>query len=148
VLTQDVRAQLTRMRLLWRDVGSDGRGKGREGNDWVEQTTGWMVQPVKAVHRYKRRWVPNDIPLDQIDWSQCVPTPGFQVIPRRWVVHRTFTWFSPSRRLNWDDERLSRHQRGLDLFGHDPPHAAPVRSLLRGFQTGSRTPCAHRLTQP
>lgn len=32
-------------------------------------------------------------------------TRGFSVLPRRWVVERTFGWFSRSRRLSKDDER-------------------------------------------
>ena len=31
---------------------------------------------------------------------------GFQVLPRRWVVERTFAWLYQSRRLNTDYERL------------------------------------------
>ncbi len=30
--------------------------------------------------------------------------PGFQVIPRRWVVERTFAWFNTYRRLSKDYE--------------------------------------------
>lgn len=103
VLDEATRAQLPGMRLLWLDAGYNGRGKGR---DWVEQTTGWRVETVKAIHRFKRYWVPNDIPPDQIDWSQYLPEPGFHVIPRRWVVERTFAWFSHNRRLSRDYERL------------------------------------------
>ena len=33
-------------------------------------------------------------------------TPGFQVVPRRWVVERTFGWFEWYRRLSRDYERL------------------------------------------
>ena len=32
--------------------------------------------------------------------------PGFQVIPRRWVVERTFGWFNTYRRLSKDYEQL------------------------------------------
>jgi transposase len=72
----------------------------------VEQVTGWTVQTVQAVQRYQRSWVPNDIPPEQIDWSQYLPTPGVHVIPRRWVVERTFAWLSHSRRLSKDYELL------------------------------------------
>jgi putative transposase len=103
VLDEATRPPLPRMQLLWLDAGYNGRGKGK---DWVERTLGWRVETVKAVHRYKRYWVPNDIPPEQIDWSQYLPAPGFHVIPRRWVVERTFAWLSHHRRLSKDYERL------------------------------------------
>lgn len=103
VLDEATRAQLPRMRLLWLDAGYNGRGKGK---DWVEQTTGWRVESVKGIHAHKYYWVPNDIPPEEIDWSNYLPSPGFHVIARRWVVERTFAWFSHNRRLSKDYERL------------------------------------------
>jgi putative transposase len=32
------------------------------------------------------------------------PTKGFDVLPKRWIVERTFAWFSPYRRLSKDYE--------------------------------------------
>jgi transposase len=32
---------------------------------------------------------------------------GFVVLPRRWVVERTFSWFGRNRRLNKDFENLA-----------------------------------------
>lgn len=34
------------------------------------------------------------------------PTREFRVLPRRWVVERTFVWLGQSRRLSKDYERL------------------------------------------
>jgi putative transposase len=34
-------------------------------------------------------------------------TKGFEVLPRRWVVERTFAWLSKNRRLGRDYERLT-----------------------------------------
>lgn len=35
-------------------------------------------------------------------------TPGFQVIPKRWVIERSFAWLTRSRRLSRDFERTSK----------------------------------------
>jgi putative transposase len=103
VLDQSTRARLPRMRHLWLDAGYNGRGKGA---DWVQTVVGWTVQVLRATHRFKRYWVPKDIPPDQIDWSQYLPAPGFHVLPRRWVVERTFAWLLVNRRLSREYERL------------------------------------------
>ncbi len=103
VLDDETRARLPRMRHLWVDSGYNGRGK---GSDWVETSVGWSVQVLHAIHRFKRYWVPNDIPKEQIDWSKILPEPGFHVLSRRWVVERTFAWLLFNRRLSRDYERL------------------------------------------
>ena len=105
VLDEATRARPPRMRRLWLDAGYNGRGK---GTDWVETVVGWTVQVLRAVHRFKRYWVPNDIPPEQIDWSQYLPAPGFHVLPRRWVVERTFAWLLCNRRLSREYFKRSR----------------------------------------
>lgn len=52
--------------------------------EWVLQLGGWLLDIVKQ-------------PADQ---------KGFVVLPRRWVVERTFAWLSRYRRLSKDYERL------------------------------------------
>ena len=38
---------------------------------------------------------------------------GFQVLPRRWVVERTFAWFGHSRRLSKDYEELAENSEAM-----------------------------------
>ncbi len=42
----------------------------------------------------------------QIDWQKLLPRRGFEALPRRWVVERTFSWLSQNRRMSKDYERL------------------------------------------
>jgi putative transposase len=110
VLRAGVRTQFPRLRHVWLDAAYNGKGKGK---DWIEQTLGWTAQIVQHPPRYKKVWVPNDIPPDQIDWSQYLPPPGFRVLPRRWVVERTFAWQGQQRRLSKDYERLCATSEAL-----------------------------------
>lgn len=48
---------------------------------------------------------------------------GFELLPRRWVVERTFGWLMKSRRLTRDHERNPRH------------HEAFVYLAMIGFAT-------------
>jgi putative transposase len=41
-----------------------------------------------------------------LDWEKFMPARGFQVLPRRWVVERTFAWIDQNRRMSKDYERL------------------------------------------
>jgi len=49
---------------------------------------------------------------------------GFEVIPRRWVVERTFAWLGRCRRLAKDFENRSRTARAFLLL-------ASIRLMLR-----------------
>ena len=64
-------------------------------------------------------------------WAGCQPqhrrsdqAKGFVVLPKRWVVERTFAWFGRCRRLAKDWECLNR--KGLAFL-----HLASIRLMLR-----------------
>ncbi len=81
-----------RLRHVWVDSAYQGSFK-----EWVEHPLGWTVAVVRRPSRW--RWVPAD----------QVPPPmpaGFQVLPHRWVVERTFGWLGRWRRTSKDYEYL------------------------------------------
>ena len=53
---------------------------------------------------------------------------GFKVLPRRWVVERTFGWFGRYRRLSRDYERLP-------ASGEVMVYLAMTRLMLRRLTT-------------
>ncbi len=42
----------------------------------------------------------------EIDGQRLLPRRAFEVLPRRWVVERTFSWLFQNRRTSRDYERL------------------------------------------
>lgn len=68
-----------RLQVFWADGGYRG-----ELVDWLKVTFGWLLEIVSKVE-------------GQV---------GFQVLPKRWIVERTFAWLTRQRRLSKDYERL------------------------------------------
>jgi putative transposase len=68
-----------RLKLLW----ADGSYRGAL-LDWVKRTCGWTLEIVGKLGGQVR----------------------FQVLPKRWIVERTFAWLNRQRRLSKDYERL------------------------------------------
>src|SRR5215210_3282484 len=78
ILLEDAKELFPRMGHLWLDAGYNGKEKGA---DWVEKVLGWSADIVKRPSRWV--WVP--------EGEEPPPYPkGFIVLPRRWVVERTF----------------------------------------------------------
>jgi putative transposase len=122
LLSGAIGTHFTRLRHVWLDAAYNGAGKGK---DWIEQTLGWSAEIVAHPPRYKKVWAPTDIPPAQIDWAKYgwLP-PGFRVLPRRWVVERTFAWHGQNRRLSKDYERLCTTSETLI-------YVAMIRLMLR-----------------
>ncbi len=75
-----------RLRLIWADGGYAGKLVG-----WVKDFCGWTLEIVKRSDDLK----------------------GFKLLPRRWVVERTFGWLNFSRRLSKDYEHNHRSSEAM-----------------------------------
>jgi transposase len=101
--------QFLRLKHLWLDAGYRGEAKGK---GWVEKTLGWTVELVErprkpAAEEVLRLWAKEwSKEGGVLNWEELLPPRGFQVLPRRWVVERSFAWICHNRRMAKDYERL------------------------------------------
>ncbi len=116
-----------RLRHLWLDAGYRGEDKGK---DWVEKALGWSVElverprkpaPEEVLMSWAEEWAKEG---KRVDWHKLLPPRGFQVLPRRWVVERSFAWIGHNRRMSKDYERLC-------ASGEAFVYAAMSRLMLR-----------------
>ena len=87
-----------RLELIWAAGGYHGQPM----IDWVQQLAGWVFQVIKRTEE----------------------TTGFVILPRRWVVERTFAWLGNYRRLSKDYEVLPESSEAMI-------YAARVYIMLR-----------------
>jgi putative transposase len=81
--------ELLGMELVWADGAYTGGFR-----EWLRRRLGWRLEVLHHPDRQLWRYGLEEKPR------------GFQVLPRRWVVERTFAWLSLSRRFSKDYERL------------------------------------------
>lgn len=99
-LLAPLRGRFPRLKLIWADSGYAKGGL----SEWVQAVFGWTVELVEHPWSGLRSaWTPNG---RDMDWTEIRPK-GFHVLPRRWVVERTFAWLSTWRRLSKDYELLT-----------------------------------------
>jgi putative transposase len=102
LLLAPLQGQLPRLQHIWADSAYSGKAR-----EWIESTVGCTLEIVK--HWWTGvRWV----------WvGPCQEPPtlpsGFHVLPRRWVVERTFAWLLLYRRLSKDYEELPATSEAL-----------------------------------
>jgi putative transposase len=80
LVCEKLKGQFPRLRLIWADGGYAGALVA-----WVAAFAGWVLEIVKR--------------SDNVT--------GFVVLPRRWVVERTFAWLCKFRRLSKDYEETT-----------------------------------------
>ena len=76
----------TRLKLIWADSGYDGAPL----TGWIASVAGATLQIIKRTELH-----------------------AFRVLPRRWVVERSFGWLLRYRRLVRDYERRTEHHEAM-----------------------------------
>jgi putative transposase len=101
--------EFPRLKHLWLDAGYRGEDK---GTGWVQKALGWSVELVERRRKpaaeevlklWAQEWSKEGV---AVNWEELLPPKGFQVLPKRWVVERTFSWIDQNRRMSKDYERL------------------------------------------
>jgi len=100
------RGLFPRLRLIWADGGYAGKLV-----TWVQSVCCWVVQIVKRNDDVK----------------------GFKLLPRRWVVERTFGWLGRNRRLSKDYEGRTENSEAMIYW-------AMTRLMVRRLAQATVTP--------
>ncbi len=86
---EKIKGLFPRLKLIWGDGGYAGKLV-----SWAMDFAGWILEIVRR---------PKD-------------AKGFVVLPRRWVVERTFAWLGRYRRLSKDYEELPETSEAMILI--------------------------------
>lgn len=89
LVLERLKGRFARLILIWADGGYAGRLI-----EWAKQFTSWTIEIVKRNDDLK----------------------GFHILPRRWVVERTFGWLGRYRRLSKDYEQQPETSEAMILL--------------------------------
>jgi putative transposase len=131
-LLESVAKQLPRLEIVWADQAYSG-----ELETWVHKHLGWHLEIVRRTSKkehYEQRWAiareRQRAGATVVEmWSGLKYGRGIEVLPRRWVVERTFAWLGKYRRLSKDYEFLPESSEVMiynDLPGNDKAHAQEI----------------------
>jgi putative transposase len=82
-----LKEKLSRLKIIWGDGAYGCNGL----PDWVRATFGWLLQTI----------------------LRPVQVKGFVVLPKRWIVERTFAWLGRYRRHSKDYERTTESSEAM-----------------------------------
>jgi putative transposase len=85
LLVEQIKCGLPRLKVVFADGGYAG-----QLIEWMSETVGWTLTIVKRT-----------------------ASVGFQVLPKRWIVERTFAWLTHCRRHSRDYEELPETSEAL-----------------------------------
>ncbi len=123
-------------------AGYNGKEKGK---DWVEKALGLTAEIVRHPPKPRYVWVREGEEPDWEKLKELLPKPGFKVLPRRWVVERTFSWTDQNRRMSKDYERVP--ETGVDVRSDDTlddKAFGPLMKLFRQFLTSTLALCGRK----
>jgi len=114
-----ISGKFSRLKKLWADMGYQGQ--------IMTKTAANLGFDLEIVRRPpKRFWVPNEV-KDVAAYLRSIGVEvveGFKVLPKRWIVERTFTWMKHYRRMSKDYEFLcSTEETMMNL--------AMIRTMLK-----------------
>lgn len=114
VLFNRIQDRFPRLKHIWVDAGYRGKLIAK-----MNQLYQFTLEVVKHPWSEMKRgvWLPKDAE------PPMIPT-GFHILPRRWVVERTFAWLGLSRRLSKDYETRLDSSEGM-IYG------VMIRIMLR-----------------
>jgi len=119
LVLRGIKKQYPTIEHLWQDTAYHCKNL----NDYSE-ARGWTVQTIKR-SRSRFRIIEGQF-LVEVEKSK------FEVLPRRWVVERTFGWFSRYRRLSKDYEFSPDTSENMIYL-------AMIRNMLRRLTRRSKS---------
>ena len=111
IVLEQIKDSFPRLKLIWADAGYSGHLI-----DWVSSVSGWILEIVKRSDDIK----------------------GFQILPRRWVVERTFGWLGRYRRLSKDYEGLTESSQAF-IYVAMIHIIVRILSRVKSLRTGEKS---------